>query len=103
MPTQNTYMRRSSRLFGIRHRYGFDQFERRILLSTSGSEDGDDTLFSAGDTTTNTASAGESATVELLDPIQMYGHTGYKPPSKVWTHDNQVWTVFADLSGTGIW
>jgi hypothetical protein len=41
--------------------------------------------------------------IELLDPQAISGSTAEKPQSKVWTHADQWWAVFADSVGTGVW
>jgi hypothetical protein len=46
-------------------------------------------------------SVGDS--VELLDSHALTGTTGEKPQSKVWTHEGQWWSVFADSAGTAVW
>jgi hypothetical protein len=41
--------------------------------------------------------------IELLDSQAMSANTANKPQSKVWTHDGQWWSVFADSAGIGVW
>ena len=47
--------------------------------------------------------AGDSDSIELLDSQSISGNTAEKPQSKVWTHADQWWAVFADSAGTGVW
>ncbi len=44
-----------------------------------------------------------SGTVQPLDPMALSGNTGEKPQSKIWSHDNQWWSVLANTSGTYVW
>jgi hypothetical protein len=41
--------------------------------------------------------------IELIASQDMSANTANKPQSKVWSHDGQWWSVFADSGGIGVW
>ncbi len=76
-------------------------FEERVLLSgTSPTANDDNYTVSAGGVLAVTTSANQ---VEQLNPVTVSGSTGEKPQSKVWSHNGNWWSVFADNSGTYVW